>query len=340
MKKLITISSTFFFIFLLLGFSCNVSHAQQKIVKLNYSNFWAATHRFTQLQEEWIKEIEKGTNGAVKITLFHGGTLTPFAQTYDSVVKGIADIGCSVVGYTKGRFPLMEVIDLPVGHKSGYVTTKCMNELYYKFKPKEFDDVKVMYFHAHPPGVIQTKRPVYKLDDLKGMKIRSSGVTAKIVKTLGGTPVSMPISEVYDALSKGIIDGNMQTWEAMQGSRLADLLHNTTECNKAAQSTGFFIVMNKKKWNSLTPEQQTIIEQINVKFIEKQGKQWDEADKAAKDWTLKKGNHKVIVLPPEEQDLWAQKVKVTLVDYVNDTKKLGIPGDEALRFVQDYLKAH
>jgi TRAP-type C4-dicarboxylate transport system substrate-binding protein len=339
MRKFTVCVTTVFILLFLLVIICPVAHAQQKVVKINYSTFWATTHRFFQLDEEWCKEIEKRTNGTVKITPFAGGTLTPFPQTYDSVVKGIADMGESVLAYTKGRFPLMEVTDLPIGHKSGYASTKLMNELFAKYKPKEFNDVKVMYFHTHPPAVLHSKRPVNNLEDVKGMKIRSTGVSAKIVKELGGTPVAMPISEVYDALSKGIIDGNLQTWEAMHGHRLGEILHYTTECNKAAISTGFFIVMNKNKWNSLTPEQQKIIEQVNQEFIEKQGKLWDEQEKMAKDWTinvLKKG-HKVIVLPPEEQNRWAEKVKVSLDEYVADANKLGLPGEEVLKFSIGYL---
>jgi TRAP-type C4-dicarboxylate transport system substrate-binding protein len=342
MRKIVGVFLVVFFVVLVAGFDRPAVFAQEKVVNLNYSDFWPATHKFRQVQEEWVKEIEKRTKGTVKITIFAGGTLTPMAQTYDSVTKGIADIGQSVLSYTKGRFPLMEVTDLPLGHKSGYASTKLMNELYAKFKPKEFDDVKVMYFHTHPPGVLHTKKPVNKLEDLKGMKIRSTGVSAKVVKALGGAPVAMPISEVYDALSKGIIDGNLQTWEAMHGHKLGELVHNTTECTKAAITTGFFIVMNKNKWNSLSPNQQKVIEEVNQEFVEKQGKLWDEQEKFCKDWTintLKKG-HKVIVLPEAEQNRWAERVKPTLDEYVVDAKKAGVPGQEAMKFSMEYLAKH
>jgi hypothetical protein len=178
-------------------------------IKLNYSIFFPAPHKNTVLATEWAQEIEKRTNGAVKITIFPGGTLTPADKCYDGVVKGISDIGFSVLAYTRGRFPLTEVTDLPLGIKSGVAATKVINAYYQKFKPAEFDDVQVMYFHGHGPGILHTKKPVNTLDDLKGMKIRCTGMAAKIVTALGGVPVAMPMGETYDALSRGVVDGSM-----------------------------------------------------------------------------------------------------------------------------------
>ncbi len=96
-------------------------------VELTYSIFFPATHGHTVLATEWAKEIEKRTNGAVKINMYPGATLTPADQCYDGVVKGISDIGMSVLSYTKGRFPLTEVIDLPQGYKSGSQVTQLCN---------------------------------------------------------------------------------------------------------------------------------------------------------------------------------------------------------------------
>ena len=160
----------------------------QKTIALNYSNFFPAPHKHSVLADQWCKEIEKRSGGKVKIAYFPGGTLTPAAQTYDNVVKGIADIGFSCFAYTRGKFPLTEAIDLPLGYKNGMGATKLINAYYAKFRPKELDDVKVLYLHAHGPGLLHTKRPVNKLEDMKGMKIRATGLASKIVIALGGAP--------------------------------------------------------------------------------------------------------------------------------------------------------
>ena len=87
--------------------------------RLNYSIFFPASHRNSILAAEWGKEVEKRTGGKVQVNLFYGGTLTPADKCYDGVVKGISDLGMSVFSYTVGRFPLLEVLDLPLGARTG-----------------------------------------------------------------------------------------------------------------------------------------------------------------------------------------------------------------------------
>ncbi len=303
-------------------------HAQ---IKLNYSVFFPAPHKNAILATEWAKEIEKRTGGKVQITMFYGGTLTPADKCYDGVVKGISDIGFSVLAYTRGKFPLTEVSDLPLGIKTGLVATKVINEYFRKFKPKEFDEVKVMYLHGHGPGILHTKKPVNKLEDLKGMKIRCTGMAAKIVAALGATPVAMPMGETYDALSRGVVDGSMAPQEALQGWKWGEVVKYTIENFGSSYSTGMFVVMNKDKWNSLPPDVQKTIEQINEEYIEKQGKVWDEIDKAGRDYTIARGN-KIITLSPEEDQRWEKAVRPILNDYKKSMREKGLPGEEVLSF--------
>ena len=313
------------------------AHAEAKPIELSYSIFFPAPHKQTVLATEWAKEIEKRTGGAVKITLFPGGTLTPADKCYDGVVKGISDIGMSVFAYTRGKFPLTEVIDLPLGYKSGEAATRLINLYRSKFKPKEFDEVKVMYLHAHGPGFLHTKKPVRRLEDLKGMKIRSTGLSAKAAAALGGVPVAMPMGETYDALSRGVVDGSMAPLEALEGWKWGEVVKSTTESFGAAYSTGFFVVMNNEKWNSLPPGVQKVVEQINREWIEKTGRLWEAIDKSGRDYSLKRGNE-IIVLPKEEDERWAKAVGPILDDYVASMKEKGLPGEEALKFCVSQLK--
>src|SRR4030043_1805809 len=167
----------------IIGFSLMTSSAfgQVKPIEFNYSIFFPPTHMHSVVATEWAKEIEKRTNGRVKIAMFYGGTLTPSDKCYDGVVKGISDIGFSVLAYTRGKFPLTEVADLPVGMKNGVVATKVISDYYKKFKPKEFDEVQVMYLHGHGPGILHSKKEVKTIEDVKGLKIRCTGMAAKIV---------------------------------------------------------------------------------------------------------------------------------------------------------------
>jgi TRAP-type C4-dicarboxylate transport system substrate-binding protein len=206
-----------------------------------------------------------------------------------------------------------------------------INEYFKKFKPREFDEVKVMYFHGHGPGILHTKKPVNKLEDLKGMKIRCTGMAAKIIAALGATPVAMPMGETYDALSRGVVDGSMAPQEALQGWKWGEVVKYTIENFGSSYSTGFFVVMNKNKWNSLPPDVQKTIEQINEEYIEKQGKVWDEIDKAGRDFTIGRGN-KIITLSPEEDQRWEKAVRPLLTEYKKNMKDKGLPGEEVLSF--------
>ncbi len=102
-----------------------------------------------------------------------------------------------------------------------------------------------MYLHGHGPGILHTKKPVKTLDDLKGMKIRCTGMAAKIVTALGGVPVAMPMGETYDALSRAVVDGSMAPQESLQGWKWGEVVKYTIENFGSSYSTGFFVVMNK-----------------------------------------------------------------------------------------------
>jgi TRAP-type C4-dicarboxylate transport system substrate-binding protein len=310
-------------------------HAQ---LSLKLANFFPPDQKISVAMDQWCKEVEKRTNSRVKVTQFAGGTLTPPTQTYISVTRGVADIGLSFFSYTMGRFPLFEVLDLPLGYRSGYWGTKLANEFYRKFTPKETDDVKVLFLTTSPPHMMFAKKPVRNLDDMKGLKVRSTGTSAKVVQALGGAPVAMPMSDAYDALSKGVAQGIICPYEAMRGFRLAEVVDNSAEYGSAYVGSNY-IVMNKDTWNAIAPNDQKSIEEINNEWIEKMGKLWDELDKDGKDYFVQKGG-KVGVLAKDENERWAAKLLPILDEYVQTMKSKNLPADEALKFCQDYLKSH
>ncbi len=310
----------------------------QAQVSLKLANFFPPDQKISVAMDQWCKEVEKRTNGRVKVTQFAGGTLTPPTQTFISVTRGVADIGLSFCSYTMGRFPLFETIDLPLGYKSGYWGTKLANEFYRKFKPKEFDDVKVLFFTTSPPHMLFFKKPVKSLEDMKGLKIRSTGTSSKVVTALGGAPVAMPMSEAYDALSKGVAQGVICPYEAMRGFRLAEVVDNSVEYGSAYVNASY-VVMNKDKWNAISAADQKAIEAINNEWIEKMGKLWDDLDKDGKDYYTQKGG-KIVVLSAQENERWSAKLRPILDEYVKTMKPKGLPADEAVKFCQDYLKAH
>jgi len=137
--------------------------------------------------------------------------------------------------------------------------------------------------------------------------------------------------ETYDSLSRGEVEGSMAPQEALKTWKWGEVVKITTENFGSSYSTGFFVVMNKKKWNSLSPDIQKIIEKVNEEWIVKQGSTWDEVDKAGREFTLKLGN-KIIPLSQEEDWKWGKLVKPLYDDYVKNMKAKGLPGEEALKF--------
>jgi len=312
--------------------------AADKVIKLRYSNFFPPAHLNSKLGEQWCKEVEKRTDGRVKISYYPGNTLAPPTQAYDAAVKGIADISYCLFAYTAGRQPLLEVIDYPLGYTSGLQATRLINAFYNKFKPKELDDVKVMYLHAHGPGLIHTKKKISKLEDIKGLRIKGTGVNAKIVAAYGAVPVTMPMPETYDALQRGLADGIILPIETLKGWRFGELLKCTVRNYGIGYTVGMFVVMNKDKWNSLPPDIQKIIEEINQEYIDKQGRLWDQLDKEGLEFVKNIKGYTIVDASKEEEEKAREKMKPLLQEYVKSANAKGLPGEEALNFCLDWLK--
>ncbi len=324
---------------LLLVFVCvPPGWADSKVVTLTFSDLFPATHVNGKSASAWCKEVEKRTNGKVKITYYPGQSLTKGKEAYDGVVNGLSDLAQSVLQYTRGRFPLMDFINLPLGYGDGSVSTAIINEVNDKFKPKELSDVKVMYLHAHGPGIIHTKdTPVHKMEDLKGIKIRSHGPTAEMLKLLGATPVAFPMPELYQSLQKGVVGGAVFPMEAAKGWKLAEVTKYHIMCRPITYSLGFFVVMNTAKWDALPPDVQKVIQEINVEWAQKQGKVWDQADIDGTAYAKSKGGE-MIEIEASEAEKWAKAVKPIQDYYMKEAKGRGVPGDEVLTYVLQLLK--
>jgi len=309
--------------------------AEAAPIKLTFSIFFPPTHAQAKAAMDWAKEIEKRTENKVQITVFPGGTLTKAPQCYGGVVKGISDLGFSLFAYTRGRFPVMAACDLPMGYPNGKVASKVVQEFAKTFKPKELNDVKILYLHAHGPGLLHTKKPVKKLEDLKGMKIRATGLSAKVVKALGGVPVAMPQGGTYEALKKGVVEGTFGPMEVLKGWKQAEVIKYTTECYSVGYTTTFFIAMNLDKWNMLPPDVKKIFEDVSEKYVDIHGKVWDSTDQEGRNYTKSLGN-KIISLSDEESVRWRKAVEPVIDDYIANTPD----GNMYVNKIRDLMKQY
>jgi TRAP-type transport system periplasmic protein len=313
--------------------------SQAGTIKLKYASFMPPVHKQSLLSKQWCKELEKRTNGRVKVTYLPGSTLVPAPQGYEAAVRGITDISISAPAWTAGRFPLSEVLDLPLGYKDGLQATLLANEFYKKFKPKEYDDAKILYFWSVAPGVFMTLKPVPTIEGLKGLKMRAGGNQAKIARAMGVTPVSVPIADIYEGLQRAVIDGIVFYPEGLKGWKYADLIRGL-QVNPGINYAGACVfAMNKKKWDSLPPDIQDIIEKMNEEWIPKTGEIWTELSKEGIEFGISKGM-KVFNISPEEQKKSVEMMKPIFAAYVADMKSKGLPGEEALKFCREWLEAH
>ena len=325
-------------IFFFFSYVCFPVHAADAVIKLSYASYVPPSHKIHKIHEDFCKEIEKKTSGRVKITYYPAETLVQGPWTYDGVVKGIADIGHCTAGQTRGQFPLLEVLDLPLGQTSGYQIAKLGNVFIDKFKPKELDEVHFLFSSTPGPFIIHTsKKPVNKLEDLKGLKIRAAGPTEGVVRALGATPVAIPVQETYDAVQKGVVDGVLLPTEALLNYRIAEVTTYTTYNYGAACGSLSIYIMNKKKWDALPPDIQKTITQVAQEHAEIEAKFWNSVDKEGEEFALKKG-HKFISVSKEETARWTERMKPAYDQYVNNMKAKGLPGAEALQFCREYIQ--
>ncbi|MBF0234440.1 MAG: TRAP transporter substrate-binding protein [Desulfamplus sp.] len=308
-------------------------------IKMTYANFFPPVHVQSKLAESWCQEVEKRTNGAVKIDYYPGGTLTKAPQTYEGVSLGIADIGMTVLAYTRGRFPVLGAVDLPMGYPNGVVATKVANAVLEQFKPEEFKDTQVMFLHAHGPGYIHTmKKPVKNLADMKGLKIRSTGMSTYLVNGLGGTPVGQGMSEAYTSLQKGVVDGSAHPLEANKGWKLGEVLKYCVAEDSVAYTTAMIVTMNKAKWAALSPEIQKTIMEINSEWTIKHGQAWDEIDVEGRKFFTEKGNE-IITLDPKESAKWEEAVKPAIASYAQELNAKGFNGTEIIDFISKTIES-
>jgi len=305
--------------------------------QLTYANFFPPTHIQSQLAESWCEEIEKRTKGEITIKYFPAGTLTKAPQTYDSVVQGIADIGMTVLAYSRGRFTVASAIDLPMGYVSGVQATAVANAVLNEFQPKEFNDSKIMFLHGHGPGLIHTRdKSVASMADLKGLKLRGTGTSGLVQAALGASPVGKSMRECYQMLQKGVVDGSSHPVEANKGWKLGEVVHYLTENYSTAYTTTFAVFMNKGKWNKLTPVTQKVIKEINAEWSIKHGEAWDAADKAGLEFFISKGG-KVVSLSVEESKKWEAAVAPVIDEYIKKAGTKGVDGKAVVDFIKSNM---
>ncbi len=310
-------------------------------IKLKFANYFPVIHKNTAFGQAFCDEIKKRTNGRVEITYYPGGTLLTAPKIAVGVSTGIADIGMAHCGYSRGRFPVMEIMELPIGSPSAYISTHVANDFYDKFKPKEWNAYYPLMFSTSPPAVLHTlNKPVRTLEELKGLKIRGTGRIGDLVKALGATPMPIEMVDLYESIRRNVIDGNLGPMEQLKGFKIGELIKYATACWRIGTSYTFYIVMNKAKWDPLPADIKKIFQETANDFKEKWAVQWNEIEIEGVQF-LKSQGGQVIPLSDTEAVRWVQASQPVIAEWKKDLVSKGFAEKEVdswLAFVKERVE--
>ncbi len=326
--------------FLSLGilFMAAVGARAADTITLTYANFPpAATFPSVQM-ERWAKEVEKRTGGKVQVKTFPGGTLLGAKNMLEGVTAGTADVGNFAMSYQPGRFPVSEAVDLYHGFTSATVASQVLFDLVEKYKPKEFEKVKVITLFTCPPTNFMTKNPVRSLKDLKGMELRVAGTSAEVLKRLGGVPVAMPQSETPEAIQKGVVKGMISSLEILQDFKFAAYTPYATVANLPVVS--FAVVMNKAKWDALPADVKKVIDGLSREQAVWTGEYVDNHVKEALAWSAKEYKHQVLSLPAADQKQIETLLAPMTEEYIKKVSAQGLNGKQIVADVQALKKKY
>ncbi|WP_428912381.1 TRAP transporter substrate-binding protein [Niallia sp. Krafla_26] len=294
------------------------------VIELNYA-FFAPAGTFPAVQmEKWAEEVEKRTDGKVKVNTFPGGSLLTAENMYDGVANGLADIGLSSTTYEPGRFPLLAISDMPSGYPNAAVASKVVADLVNEYPPDALKDFKIITAFASEPAYIQSQKPVESLADVKGKQLRISGATTDLFTELGASPVGMSQGEVAEALQTGIVDGYVSSREVLKDMKYAEMVNYVTDYPLTLNT--FVAVMNKSKWDSLPEDVKTVIDELNKEMTDFTGDYLDTYVDEVLKWS--EAEHNIEVVSLKDKDKWDEIGQKLQLDAVKKAEESGLPGKE------------
>ena len=302
----------------------------------------------TQMLEPWVEKVEELSKGRVKIDIYPAMSLGGKPpQLVRQVRDGVVDLIWTVNGYTTGLFPRTEVFELPFIHTNDPVATNlAMREMFDEYLSEEYRGMKVMFLHVHQgQAVHMVDKLVRKPSDFAGTKIRIPTRTgAWVLEALGAAPVSMPVPNLPQALSKKVVDGALIPWEIIPPLKLQDMTKYQIEGDKMTRfgTTTFQVSMNQGTWDKLPKDLQDIFQQAsNEAWVREVGEVWHRTDLGGIGFATKAGNEHIILSPAEMAEF--KKVLEPVVDrWIEEVNGSGIDGkglvSKARELVAKYSK--
>lgn len=286
---------------------------------------------FTNILTPLAEAIEAESNGTLRLTLYPSMQLggSP-PQLIRQAVEGTVDMVFSLPGYTSPVFPRTQMIELPGLSSDGTAATELMWSLLEGgYLNPEFDGLRVLaLWAADDAGLYTRDRPIRSMDDIPGMILRSpSAAQANQIEALGGTPVAMPITELYPQLERGVIDGAMVPFTTILDFRMHEVANYYTLTGPVFGRSQFAVVMNEGSYNALSPEHRAIIDRHTGIELSRRATQTylDRADEAVA-FVRADASKEVIEFSAEEQARILQALRPIYGEWVAAMEAQGIDG--------------
>lgn len=310
-------------------------------ITLSYSAPGPATVFQSKLMQRMFDDITSASNGKITIKTYYGGALLAPGATYDGILTGVADIGYDQPSYSKGRFPIIEIMEQPWGYPDVIAANNISWSVFEKFQPAELKDAIILGIYSFGHPVLITNKPIRTLEDLAPLKIRGTGNMALMIKSLGAAAVAMPIMEVYDALHKGTVDGCLVGPECIPNFNLNEVGKYATDVSFIGPNMLGLLFMSKKRYNKLSPQVQQILNDQAEKYKAIVNEELEAYTLSSYDYAREHGME-VITVEPEEQSRWREKMQQLTTKFIADKEAKGIPAQEIVSYIQtrikDYLK--
>lgn len=314
-----------------LAAACMSTTAAAQEVTLRLHQFLPAQANVpAHILDVWADSVEADSNGRIKIDRFASMQLggTP-PQLIDQAIDGVADIVWTVAGYTPGRFPQLEVFELPFMSPDAEATSRAFWELAEaRMMDTDFADFKPLGLWVHGPGVIHSNRPVTDVADLRGLKLRApSRTTTTMFTQLGATSVGMPVPAVPESLSRGVIDGAVIPWEVVPSLKVQELVTYHTEFpGDALYTLAFIFAMNKDAYDALPTDLQAVIDaNSGLEFSAFAGRTQQEYDGPGRALAEERGNT-IITLSDAQTAAWRAASRTTIDNWIAEADAAGIDG--------------
>lgn len=314
----------------------------QAQINLRYATWDPPHHEMRKFGVDlWVKSIGEVTEGRVNVKMLTKGLGAPPAY-HDFIKDGAIDVAHIIPGYTPGRFVLHQLAEFPFVTDSAKARTVAYWRVYKKHfeKVDEARGMKLLTVWVHGPGLIHnSKRPIEKFDDLKGLKLRVSNDTiGSLAKSMSITPIFMPITKVHNALSKGVIDGCFLTFEGIKNFKLGKLVKYTSVPPGGLYATVFQMYMNKKVWDSIPEKDQKLIMSVSGEHAANYiGDAWDLADKNGIK-NMKENGIKFSKLPAPVVEKAKQLWKPIEAEWVKKASAKGVDGNAAIAMFKEEIK--